>query len=82
MGFPVQGVAYDAPTNTLSGTAPHNALVTVHVDGAIAPAYSVRAPSDRSRWSLVLTGLAAGPHSVRVGLNSTSLRQPLAITKT
>lgn len=81
MGFTTRDVSYNGGTNTLSGTAVQNQRVTVHVDGAIEPAYFAQSHPVTGAWSVVLTGLATGAHTVRTGLNSTSLRQPLAITK-
>lgn len=82
MGHTVRKRGYDAATNTLTGeAATANASVTVHVDGAIAPSFTTRSNPDRS-FSVVLAGLASGDHSLRVGLNGTSLRSPpLKITK-
>jgi hypothetical protein len=91
MGRPTRQLAYDAGTNTLSGVAPHNQVVRVHVAAAGAAMgarlasktvdLSTRASTLNGAWSLVLTGLAAGTYDASVSVGGTSMSAPLRITK-
>ena len=80
MGRPTKQLAYDPATDTLSGRTVHNQRVDVYVDGEFDPSRSAQSSAADGGFSLVL-GLAQGAHTVRVGLNRTSLSAPLKVTK-
>lgn len=81
MGRTTRNLSYNPGTNTLSGTAVQNQRVTAHVDGSALVFAEGHSDPATGAFSIVLTGLAAGAHAVRTGLNGTSLSRPLAITK-
>lgn len=83
MGTTTRNLAYNQGTNTLTGTAVQDQEVWVHVDGSMAAFAKGRSSPVTGAFSIVLTGLAAGAHTVRTSCNGTSLiATPLSIVKT
>jgi hypothetical protein len=81
MGHSTRNLTYVQGTNTLSGVATQDQEVWAHVDGAITPIAKVKSHPVTGAFSMVLTGLSNGAHTVRCSLNGTSLGPMLAITK-
>lgn len=82
MGMTTRNLSYNQGTNTLSGTAVHDQEVHVHINGARATFAKGMSSKATGAFSIVLTGLTAGPYTVQCSCNGSTLGPKLAITKT